>query len=144
MPSPTTPAASLLKTVHEQPWNQAFGMDLYDGSVYNPNQPTIVAGSGGASIYYPKPTWQSGEGVPADGARDLPDVALFAADGENDSFYPICLPQEDRSEEHTSELQSRLHLVCRLLLEKKKTNLYICMLLGQTPLPDTDYKHTQY
>src|SRR2546422_3138071 len=26
----------------------------------------------------------------------------------------------DRSEEHTSELQSRLHLVCRLLLEKKK------------------------
>src|SRR5687768_17684985 len=34
-------------------------------------------------------------------------------------FYP----DEDnqrRSEEHTSELQSRLHLVCRLLLEKKK------------------------
>src|SRR2546422_2928675 len=28
---------------------------------------------------------------------------------------------QDRSEEHTSELQSRLHLVCRLLLEKKKT-----------------------
>src|SRR2546422_7704150 len=28
-----------------------------------------------------------------------------------------------RSEEHTSELQSRLHLVCRLLLEKKKKNL---------------------
>src|SRR2546429_5855043 len=30
------------------------------------------------------------------------------------------LPQALRSEEHTSELQSRLHLVCRLLLEKKK------------------------
>src|SRR2546422_4735248 len=29
-----------------------------------------------------------------------------------------------RSEEHTSELQSRLHLVCRLLLEKKKKNEY--------------------
>src|SRR2546422_4402775 len=29
--------------------------------------------------------------------------------------------QPVRSEEHTSELQSRLHLVCRLLLEKKKT-----------------------
>src|SRR2546422_3447111 len=28
----------------------------------------------------------------------------------------------NRSEEHTSELQSRLHLVCRLLLEKKKKN----------------------
>src|SRR2546429_6436891 len=30
----------------------------------------------------------------------------------------------ERSEEHTSELQSRLHLVCRLLLEKKKTTDY--------------------
>src|SRR5699024_12173750 len=29
---------------------------------------------------------------------------------------------QDRSEEHTSELQSRFDLVCRLLLEKKKTN----------------------
>src|SRR2546422_5442979 len=29
-------------------------------------------------------------------------------------------PERKRSEEHTSELQSRLHLVCRLLLEKKK------------------------
>src|SRR5687768_17852792 len=29
-------------------------------------------------------------------------------------------PEPTRSEEHTSELQSRLHLVCRLLLEKKK------------------------
>src|SRR3989442_8329292 len=29
-------------------------------------------------------------------------------------------PDHDRSEEHTSELQSRPHLVCRLLLEKKK------------------------
>src|SRR2546422_4189509 len=31
----------------------------------------------------------------------------------------------DRSEEHTSELQSRLHLVCRLLLEKKKNTTKI-------------------
>src|SRR2546422_7211621 len=30
-----------------------------------------------------------------------------------------------RSEEHTSELQSRLHLVCRLLLEKKKNKLFL-------------------
>src|SRR2546422_8093964 len=33
---------------------------------------------------------------------------------------PDLVPIEVRSEEHTSELQSRLHLVCRLLLEKKK------------------------
>src|SRR2546422_6319667 len=34
-------------------------------------------------------------------------------------FTPMCRVA-GRSEEHTSELQSRLHLVCRLLLEKKK------------------------
>src|SRR5689334_24131598 len=32
-----------------------------------------------------------------------------------------------RSEEHTSELQSQFHLVCRLLLEKKKNNLDIAV-----------------
>src|SRR5258705_5789976 len=36
-----------------------------------------------------------------------------------------------RSEEHTSELQSLRHLVCRLLLEKKKTTSY------SAPIPDT-------
>src|SRR2546422_1472112 len=34
-------------------------------------------------------------------------------------------PEVPRSEEHTSELQSRLHLVCRLLLEKKKKEKHI-------------------
>src|SRR2546429_6345916 len=33
------------------------------------------------------------------------------------------IQMNDRSEEHTSELQSRLHLVCRLLLEKKKKTI---------------------
>src|SRR2546422_4168223 len=39
--------------------------------------------------------------------------------GGGDGAYGRTLPGP-RSEEHTSELQSRLHLVCRLLLEKKK------------------------
>src|SRR3712207_9024197 len=34
------------------------------------------------------------------------------------------LPVPQRSEEHTSELQSRQYLVCRLLLEKKKNNIH--------------------
>src|SRR2546422_7520959 len=34
---------------------------------------------------------------------------------------------DPRSEEHTSELQSRLHLVCRLLLEKKKKKIFHCI-----------------
>src|SRR2546422_8944371 len=38
----------------------------------------------------------------------------------NSSFAASTSPRRARSEEHTSELQSRLHLVCRLLLEKKK------------------------
>src|SRR2546422_8290826 len=43
-----------------------------------------------------------------------------------------------RSEEHTSELQSRLHLVCRLLLEKKKktTHQFSIKICGQ-PRPAT-------
>src|SRR2546429_6624080 len=35
------------------------------------------------------------------------------------TLEPVDYTKEQRSEEHTSELQSRLHLVCRLLLEKK-------------------------
>src|SRR2546422_3168885 len=49
---------------------------------------------------------------------ELNAIALLNADGEVVAAVgePIDL---QRSEEHTSELQSRLHLVCRLLLEKK-------------------------
>src|SRR2546422_4134095 len=41
--------------------------------------------------------------------------------GEDVSLYLAVYTE--RSEEHTSELQSRLHLVCRLLLEKKKKKI---------------------
>src|SRR2546422_6648614 len=49
-------------------------------------------------------------------AREKPQAARGACHGQS---TPTRLVRE-RSEEHTSELQSRLHLVCRLLLEKKK------------------------
>ena len=81
---------------------------MYDSG--NPaNQPSeiIVAGGGGASsaaLYpgglatgYSKPAWQSGTGVPADKVRDLPDLSLFAANGYNYSFYPICANPGDCS-----------------------------------------------
>src|SRR2546429_7208898 len=42
--------------------------------------------------------------------------------------------EKNRSEEHTSELQSRLHLVCRLLLEKKKINVNIGLVSTQFQL----------
>jgi subtilase family serine protease len=106
------PATSLLKPIPEQPWNRPFGLNLSTNGVYNPPPPTIVGGSGGASSCvsgvqasdgsfascakgYAKPAWQTGKGVPADGARDLPDVSLFAAAGENNSAYPICAFPQD-------------------------------------------------
>ncbi len=39
----------------------------------------LWAGGGGPSLYFSKPSWQSGPGVPADGRRDVPDVSLTAA-----------------------------------------------------------------
>src|SRR5687768_18255825 len=47
--------------------------------------------------------------------RHVPRSVQFAAESGRSSSRRVW-----RSEEHTSELQSRLHLVCRLLLEKKK------------------------
>src|SRR3712207_7249358 len=46
----------------------------------------------------------------------------------------------DRSEEHTSELQSRQYLVCRLLLEKK-TKLSYSHLLANNIIPSTNQHH---
>src|SRR5690348_18093066 len=47
------------------------------------------------------------------------------------------VPPERRSEEHTSELQSPVHLVCRLLLEKKKTTQIHP--LNNTTIPTTPH-----
>src|SRR2546422_4526882 len=46
-----------------------------------------------------------------------------------------CARRRGRSEEHTSELQSRLHLVCRLLLEKKNEVSRLGDALGNEPHP---------
>jgi len=99
--SSATPKTSLLHAAPEQVWNNAFGLNASNGGVYSTSSSTILAGSGGTSssaIYpavgpatgYPKPAWQAGAGVPADGRRDLPDVSLFAANGKNYVYYPIC------------------------------------------------------
>ena len=63
----------------------------------------VVGGTGGrssctnynvntkvCSVPYPKPSWQTGTGVPADGVRDVPDVSLFAASGALNDAYAIC------------------------------------------------------
>src|SRR2546429_7204578 len=78
--------------------------------------------------------------------RSMPDTIIFSRNATVHSvsfngtttFTPnwTVIP---RSEEHTSELQSRLHLVCRLLLEKKKRNiaftLCVINLFDSSPSP---------
>src|SRR5207237_3814524 len=58
--------------------------------------------------------------------RQQRDQCIRAMEAENIAAGPmegsVILPAVPRSEEHTSELQSHLNLVCRLLLEKKKTH----------------------
>src|SRR2546422_6448978 len=62
------------------------------------------------------------------------ELLAMAAAAESSSEHPLAAAVMKaafarevipRSEEHTSELQSRLHLVCRLLLEKKKKNAFV-------------------
>src|SRR2546429_7150968 len=52
--------------------------------------------------------------------------------------------RKHRSEEHTSELQSRLHLVCRLLLEKKKKNISTLTHTPPITFCDTQSNNTWY
>src|SRR5690625_7083702 len=59
------------------------------------------------------------EAVKVDSATIRRDFSYFGALGKKGYGYNV---EYLRSEEHTSELQSRGHLVCRLLLEKKKTD----------------------
>jgi subtilase family serine protease len=68
--------ASALQYIGETVWNQSGsvsgGADLWSSG-------------GGASIYFAKPTWQLATGVPSDGLRDVPDVALSAS-GAHDPY----------------------------------------------------------
>src|SRR2546422_5669488 len=64
------------------------------------------------------------------GREGCPEVEFSAEDASRSDVEFLCESVAEkfhvRSEEHTSELQSRLHLVCRLLLEKKKKREKIC------------------
>ena len=49
----------------------------------------LGAGGGGASVFYSKPYWQTGPGVPNDFSRDLPDIALNAASNHDGTLYCV-------------------------------------------------------
>src|SRR3712207_7132906 len=61
----------------------------------------------------------------AAGHDDLHGRAFRAGDRDADAVPRATLTSTPRSEEHTSELQSRQYLVCRLLLEKKKSHPHL-------------------
>jgi subtilase family serine protease len=114
-PNAASTQTSALGYVPEITWNESCasgGIGACTAAVINNDSaglsftgPDLVAGAGGASNCsnstsangsitcnsgYPKPSWQTGAGVPSDGARDLPDVSLFASNGVNGSFYIVC------------------------------------------------------
>ncbi|MGZ4731952.1 MAG: protease pro-enzyme activation domain-containing protein, partial [Terriglobales bacterium] len=63
-------------------WSGSGGASSCTQSTVSGNQITCISG-------YPKPSWQTGRGVPGDGARDLPDLALTAAGGHDG--YLVCV-----------------------------------------------------
>src|SRR3712207_7057595 len=78
----------------------------------------VEAVAGRAPLVLPQhPLRRGGQGVPAvELAVELLDQAL----GQRRDHADLLEGRQPRSEEHTSELQSRQYLVCRLLLEKKQ------------------------
>ncbi len=83
--------ASALGYIPEAVWNESCDGSQTPGPtncIFFPggNFSTLATG-GGASTVYPKPVWQTGSGVPADGFRDIPDVSLAAASGHDDLVY---------------------------------------------------------
>lgn len=66
---------SALSYVPETAWNDT-AMSVADGG-------TLSASGGGISSVYKKPAWQTGPGVPNDGARDVPDVSLASSNGHD-------------------------------------------------------------
>ncbi|HEV2416298.1 MAG TPA: Ig-like domain repeat protein [Terriglobia bacterium] len=104
--------SSALSYIPEITWNDSCAQ-VGDSASCEPAAGTaqgLLAGGGGPSMCgllsgsdpdatcvagYPKPSWQTGPGVPADGVRDVPDVSLFSGVGRNGSFYLFCEADEN-------------------------------------------------
>jgi len=66
---------SALSYIPETSWNDSSSSD------------GLEASGGGKSVLFSKPSWQSGSGVPADGMRDVPDIALAASPNHDGYLY---------------------------------------------------------
>jgi trimeric autotransporter adhesin len=95
--------------IPESTWNDSTTMNALTNAnipaLDMNNKTNITSGGGGVSACstntttstigtctsgYPKPSWQRGAGVPPDGARDLPDVSLFAGAGMHGAAWLVC------------------------------------------------------
>src|SRR3712207_8306890 len=83
------------------------------------SQPPLVPGAGHDTGPVRGETVDDGTADPGAAAGDEDDTVLEVAHRAVVPGPPGAQPHRARSEEHTSELQSRQYLVCRLLLEKK-------------------------
>jgi hypothetical protein len=116
----STTQASAKGYIPESPWNESRTNTVFaSSSIFSGQTPEqicnsgvasadglllVVGGGGGASSCiqsdgispasckgsYSKPSWQTGAGVPSDGARDMPDVSLFAGADFFGAFYVVC------------------------------------------------------
>src|SRR5439155_12931790 len=79
---------------------------------------SLSRGGGGGGCARPQARPTHHPGAAGGGSRGEPRISARRSSGEGRPVPAAAV--RVRSEEHTSELQSRGHLVCRLLLEKKK------------------------
>jgi subtilase family serine protease len=82
----TDPIASALSYIPEMAWNDTAA-DIKAGG-------NISASGGGASIFFSKPSWQTGAAVPADNFRHVPDVAVNGS--VDHDGYLICSPTDSQ------------------------------------------------
>ena len=84
-----THGGSARSYVPEMAWNDTGALSDLCNYLPLPNGagaapcPALAATGGGVSTFFPKPSWQVGPGVPADGQRDIPDIALAASNAHD-------------------------------------------------------------
>jgi large repetitive protein len=90
-----TDLSSALGYIPEAAWNSSCdpgqAATTTNCAFGNTNLSLLASGGGASSVYTPKPSWQTGTGVPADNARDIPDVALAASSGHDQYVYCFSL-----------------------------------------------------
>ncbi|HWW22396.1 MAG TPA: protease pro-enzyme activation domain-containing protein [Edaphobacter sp.] len=70
-----TDSGSAISYIPETVWNETSSTN------------GLASGGGGASLFFAKPSWQVGTGVPADASRDVPDISLNAASGHDGYLF---------------------------------------------------------